>query len=81
MADLNLDARLSAAVATANGVAGAHPERFGMILERVMDRLPQKVRVYVCWVQRERKEEATHTLIYFHDSNLPQKKTNKHVVV
>ena len=44
MTALNLDARLRAAVATANEVAGAHPERFSMILERVLERLPQKVR-------------------------------------
>lgn len=46
MADLALDKRLRAAVVTANGVAEHAPERFTMVLERVMDRLPKKVRVF-----------------------------------
>jgi hypothetical protein len=41
---LHLDARISAAVDAANGVAAAHPERFAMLLERVLSKLPQKVR-------------------------------------
>ena len=44
MADLNLDRRLSAAVATANDAVAAQPDRFEMILERVIERLPHKVR-------------------------------------
>jgi hypothetical protein len=59
-----LDERLTAAVATANGVAGAHPERFAMILERVMDKLPQKVRD---------KEERTN----FHKFSTTQKPKGK----
>ena len=44
MADLDLDRRLSAAVATANDAVAAQPDRFEMILERVIERLPHKVR-------------------------------------
>jgi|AntAceMinimDraft_1070359.scaffolds.fasta_scaffold16167_1 hypothetical protein len=40
------DARLTAtAWATASTIANTHPERFDMVLEQVLERLPQKVRV------------------------------------